>query len=263
MANQITRCEPTPLISIASNNQPVTTSLLVAEAFGKRHSHVTDKIKSLDCSDQFRCANFSVHPYKNPQNGETYTAYQMTKDGFMFLVMGFTGKKAAQIKEAYINAFNQMESQLRSDSLSSTPKRIEANSQLKDLLYEQRLKFDTLFDVFSNALLECGHPSKADVLVKGWLGVRSLRNINDEQMRRGMFFMQGMLGFVMKSGNNVTETVNIPLNTIWKLSTQAQKAANCASKMASLADPILESIREVELMLGHPVTVDNMRNQSH
>ena len=52
-------------------------------------------------------------PYKNPQNGETYTAYQMTKDGFMFLVMGFTGKKAEQVKELYINAFNQMEAELR------------------------------------------------------------------------------------------------------------------------------------------------------
>ena len=39
----------------------------------------------------------------------------MTKDGFMFLVMGFTGKKAAQIKEAYINAFNQMSTKLSSE----------------------------------------------------------------------------------------------------------------------------------------------------
>ena len=36
----------------------------------------------------------------------------MTKDGFMFLVMGFTGKRAAAVKEAYINAFNQMAEQL-------------------------------------------------------------------------------------------------------------------------------------------------------
>lgn len=39
----------------------------------------------------------------------------MTKDGFMFLVMGFTGQKAAQIKEAYINAFNAMAEQLQSN----------------------------------------------------------------------------------------------------------------------------------------------------
>ena len=36
----------------------------------------------------------------------------MTKDGFVFLVMGFTGKAASQIKEAYINAFNWMAEQL-------------------------------------------------------------------------------------------------------------------------------------------------------
>ena len=33
----------------------------------------------------------------------------MTRDGFMFLVMGYRGKKAAAIKEAYIKRFNQME----------------------------------------------------------------------------------------------------------------------------------------------------------
>lgn len=37
----------------------------------------------------------------------------------MFLVMGFTGKKAAAIKEAYINAFDRMAEQLK--VISSTP----------------------------------------------------------------------------------------------------------------------------------------------
>ncbi|NME01790.1 hypothetical protein HG555_09560 [Aeromonas sp. DNRA1] len=36
----------------------------------------------------------------------------MTKDGFIFVVMGFTGVKAAATKEAYINAFNWMAEQL-------------------------------------------------------------------------------------------------------------------------------------------------------
>lgn len=40
--------------------------------------------------------------------------YYMTRDGFTFLAMGFTGKVAAQFKENYINAFNQMEDILRS-----------------------------------------------------------------------------------------------------------------------------------------------------
>jgi ribosome maturation protein Sdo1 len=38
--------------------------------------------------------------------GEARPAYEMTKDGFIFVVMGFTGAKAAATKEAYINAFN-------------------------------------------------------------------------------------------------------------------------------------------------------------
>lgn len=38
--------------------------------------------------------------------------YEMTRDGFVFLVMGFTGAKAAAIKEAYIAAFNWMADQL-------------------------------------------------------------------------------------------------------------------------------------------------------
>jgi len=39
--------------------------------------------------------------------------YEMTKDGFAFLVMGFTGAKAAAFKEAYINQFNAMETELK------------------------------------------------------------------------------------------------------------------------------------------------------
>lgn len=45
--------------------------------------------------------------------------YQITRDGFAFLAMGFTGKRAAQFKEAYINAFNQMEKQLSNPSVLS------------------------------------------------------------------------------------------------------------------------------------------------
>lgn len=92
----------------------VTTSLKIAEAFGKRHTHILEKIKSLDCSDKFTSANFSAH-VEIIQAGTVKReskVYQITKDGFMFLVMGFTGKKAAAIKEAYITAFNAMAEKL-------------------------------------------------------------------------------------------------------------------------------------------------------
>lgn len=108
---QVAGLSPQEMISV-SDHQLITTSLIVANVFGKRHSHILEKIRTLDCSSEFRSANFSAHPYTNPQNGETYQQFEMTKDGFMFLVMGFTGKKAAGIKEAYINAFNWMADRL-------------------------------------------------------------------------------------------------------------------------------------------------------
>ena len=49
----------------------------------------------------------------------------------MFLVMGFTGKEAAQIKEAYIQAFNQMEAQLRKPTVSSFEAEPESTVWLK------------------------------------------------------------------------------------------------------------------------------------
>lgn len=85
-----------------------TTSLAVAGAFDKEHYNVLRNIETLDCSPEFRAVNFEGTTYSDAQ-GKERPAYELTKDGFMFLAMGYTGKVAAQIKEAYIAAFNQLE----------------------------------------------------------------------------------------------------------------------------------------------------------
>jgi len=93
----------------------VTTSIAIANFFGKQHKHVLDKIRSLDCSPAFTSANFSAHA-GNQQVGATFREiryYEITKNGFVFLVMGFTGKKAATFKEAYIAEFDRMEEELK------------------------------------------------------------------------------------------------------------------------------------------------------
>ncbi|ENV29094.1 Rha family transcriptional regulator [Acinetobacter baumannii] len=89
------------------NDQIKTDSLKVAEIFGKPHKDVLQKIKTLDCSEEFTERNFSLSDYLD-KSGRSLPMYEMTKDGFIFLAMGYTGAKAAQIKEAYIKAFNQM-----------------------------------------------------------------------------------------------------------------------------------------------------------
>ena len=106
-----------PEIAIV-DGQAVTSSLAVADFFSKRHDDVLKKIRTLECSASFTARNFSVSDYTDC-TGRKLPCYQITRDGFAFLAMGFTGKRAAQFKEAYINAFNQMEKQLSNPSVLS------------------------------------------------------------------------------------------------------------------------------------------------
>lgn len=98
------------------DGKAITTSLMVAKVFGKEHKDVLKAIRNLDCSPEFTARNFAPCFYlKELRNNVTLKApfYQMTRDGFTFLAMGFTGKVAAKFKEDYINAFNEMERRLR------------------------------------------------------------------------------------------------------------------------------------------------------
>ena len=82
----------------------------IAKKFGKQHKNVIQSIELLDCSAEFKQLNFQ--PLKFIYRGQEFPYYEMTRDGFSFLCMGFTGKKAAIWKEAYIEAFNAMEAEL-------------------------------------------------------------------------------------------------------------------------------------------------------
>ena len=115
-------------------NTARANSLMVAEIFEKRHFHVLRDIKNLDCSDQFRKSNFGFSEYVNDQ-GKRDKSCDMTRDGFMFLVMGYRGKKAAQFKEAYIRRFNEMESFIQ--NLLSTRKDYPELMEQVKLLHEQ------------------------------------------------------------------------------------------------------------------------------
>ncbi|AXD72694.1 transcriptional regulator [Salmonella enterica] len=97
------------------NGRAVTTSVAVAEYFRKMHKDVLKKIDNIDCSVEFNERNFAPVEYIDAK-GEKRPAYQITKNGFVFLVMGFTGKRAAAFKEAYIAEFDRMENELRLSS---------------------------------------------------------------------------------------------------------------------------------------------------
>lgn len=101
---------------VVVDGQVTTTSRQVAEHFGKRHDTVLRAIRNLECSPEFHAHNFAEMVMKTGIGSGAVRndpAYRITRDGFVFLAMGFTGKEAAQWKEAYITAFNKMEAELR------------------------------------------------------------------------------------------------------------------------------------------------------
>ncbi|MCM1008979.1 MAG: Rha family transcriptional regulator [Ruminococcus flavefaciens] len=100
------------------NGTLTVSSLQVAKDFDKRHDKLVAEIERMygeligyaqNGGDPF----FIEKSYQHPQNKQWYKSYELTRDGFSLLVMGFTGKKALEWKLKYIEAFNLMEDKLR------------------------------------------------------------------------------------------------------------------------------------------------------
>lgn len=112
---------PVPVVSVdLIDGRPITTSLNIARSFGKRHTNVLRAITKLDCTTEFSRLNFEPADYVDTR-GKRQLAFRITRDGFAFLAMGFTGSRAAQWKEAYIRAFNEMESRMLPTAGRSQP----------------------------------------------------------------------------------------------------------------------------------------------
>lgn len=96
-----------------ANDRAFTTSLSVSEVFNKQHKHILAKIAEIPAD--FREPNFRLTERKAKfgavVRSEPY--YEMTKDGFVLLAMGFTGEKAYKFKIEYINAFNRMADEIK------------------------------------------------------------------------------------------------------------------------------------------------------
>ena len=133
-----------PSVSLHSG-RPATTSLEVAKFFGKQHQHVMRSIDDLrsNTPESFSASNFGRAEYSDEQ-GKPRPMFILYRDGFMLLVMGYTGKKALAMKLAYIEAFNRMEEELArqnrptsddfTGTLSITPSTTEDRKPLRALV---------------------------------------------------------------------------------------------------------------------------------
>lgn len=142
------------------NEHAVTTSMRVAEVFGKQHKDVLKAVKSLDCSEEFRERNFALSKidYQNGNIKKQLPMYYITRDGFMFLVMGFTGKTAAKWKEAYIKAFNEMEAKIRAEQMA---KAIEEHDRKEAIEYEKLLEREEREEAAIDARVAAMPPAKS------------------------------------------------------------------------------------------------------
>ena len=103
--------DPTDNLIQAHGRNLWTTSLLISARFGKRHGNVIRAIENLECSNEFSRLNFESRDYLDGR-GKLQKSYDISRDGFSRLAMGFTGSGAAKWQELFIAAFGKMEHEL-------------------------------------------------------------------------------------------------------------------------------------------------------
>lgn len=129
---------PDRLVKI-EDGHATTTTLIIAEAFGKLHKDVLRAIRNVQCSEEFNRRNFAPVAYLD-EKGEPRTMYNITRDGAMMLIMGFTGAKAAAMREAFIAEFRRMEDALKAQSdqraLAAERQTLKADAEARRALRE-------------------------------------------------------------------------------------------------------------------------------
>lgn len=173
--------KPTNKLVDMKNNEAVTSSLQIAETFEKNHRDVLSAIAYLKVGVAEKYADlFQETTYVHPQNKQTYRQITMNRDGFALLAMGFTGKSALQFKLKYIEAFNEMERQIKqqpiqtelslpqnyAQALRQLANTVEENEQLKSELEVKRSQQLTLeapqkLYTTDSIARELGYPSAA------------------------------------------------------------------------------------------------------
>lgn len=101
-------------------NRIVTSSLQIAELFEKQHKNIMQRIERSTAENSALLEHVMKSEY-TASNGKSNPMYYLDRDAFSYIVMGFTGTKAADWKWKYIQAFNEMERKLRNPYENQIP----------------------------------------------------------------------------------------------------------------------------------------------
>lgn len=130
---------------IVKMDEAYANSRDISAFFGKEHLNVLKAIDFLIAEDtEWGVVSFNETYIVNKQNGMSYREYDITKDGFTELVMGFTGSQARQFKRAYIKRFNEMEAHIKSVPRNVTTQLLSNPQALLDALSGASQKVITL-----------------------------------------------------------------------------------------------------------------------
>ena len=105
MLVNITEIEKEEILTVNSRD--------IAEHFEKEHKHVIRDIDLYISKDVSKIGPMFYESTSPDSYGRRQKCYLMNRDGFTLLVMGFTGQKALEWKLKYIQAFNEMEKELK------------------------------------------------------------------------------------------------------------------------------------------------------
>lgn len=137
---------------IMKNKQAVTSSLQVAETFGKNHRDVLRVID--DLKDVRNFAQMFSETNLPDAYGRNRRGYYMNRDGFTLLAMGFTGSKALQFKLQYIDAFNEMEQQVKFQIPATLPEALRLAADQAEKISVLQPKADYTDKMLANPGLE-------------------------------------------------------------------------------------------------------------
>ena len=98
------------------NDQPLTSSRIVAEKFEKLHKNVVQAIENIKAENSALTPCYYETTYQ-AGTGKHYKEYLMNQKGFALLVMGFTGQKARKWQSDFYDAFEAMKNKLQQIAL--------------------------------------------------------------------------------------------------------------------------------------------------